>query len=56
MTEDHEDEIRRLAYQIAQQRLRDRPGPLGGDRAPLPHRMDVEAAMAEARERFAKTE
>lgn len=54
MSEDNEDQIRRLAYQIAQQRLRDRPGPLGGALAPLPHRMDVEAAMEEARERYAQ--
>lgn len=44
-----EDDIRRLAYQIAQERLRNRPPPLGGPNAALPHRMDVEAAMDEAR-------
>jgi hypothetical protein len=55
MTEDNEDEIRKLAYQIAQQRLKDRPGPFGA-LSPLPHRMDVEAAMDEARARFAEQE
>ncbi len=44
-----EDEVRRVAYKIAQERLRARPGPLGGVHAPLPHRVDIAAAMDEAR-------
>jgi hypothetical protein len=49
---DNEDEVRRLAYEIAQDRLRARPGPLGGTHAPLPHRFDVDLAMDEARKRI----
>lgn len=51
MTDEHR--TRRVAYQIAKERLRQRPPPFGGPNAPLPHRMDVEAAMDEARERMA---
>lgn len=47
-----EFEISQLAYKLAQERLRARPAPFGGDNAPLPHRKDVSAEMDAARAQF----
>lgn len=43
------DPIQIRAREIAQKRLRDRPGALGGANAPLPTRFDIDNAMEQAR-------
>ena len=49
MADYNADRIYARAREIAQEKLKNRPGALGGRNAPMPSRFEIEAAMEQAR-------